>query len=119
MHLEEFSGMTPELVLQDFHAGILKEAVTCALLTDVAEEIELATRKRKLTYKACITQALNKMKNTLPFLLLAKTSAEMIRRILDIFGKSLISVEPGRQYPRRGLSGPKVQKHSFDYRNTR
>ena len=63
LQIEHISGATPEIALQDFHARILKECLTSAMLLDVDRHVSQTMSARKFTYKVCITQALAKMKN--------------------------------------------------------
>jgi len=118
IHIEHVSGMTPEMVLQDFHGRVFAECLTASLLTELEEEIENRTRGRKHVYRSCFTQALSKMKHVLALLFLRRRPAKIIKALMDIFSRSLVSIEPGRCYPRKGPGrfGSKAQSHSFGYR---
>lgn len=120
LQIEQISGTTPEIILQDFHARVLKEALTTAMVLDCQERIEIVNRRRKLDYKVCLTQALAKMKNTLPLLFLRPNPIPLVRDLMDIFTASLVAIEPGRMYPRNLPSGgTKSQSYSFGYRSNR
>lgn len=55
LEIEQLSGKKPEIVLQDFHARVLKESITVSMLLEVEERIEERTRNRKHRYQPCIT----------------------------------------------------------------
>ena len=121
LHIEQISGATPEIALQDFHARVLKEALTACLVLDCNEWLECTNRGKKYDYKICLTQALAKMKNALPLLCLRARPRRLIHDLLDVFRHSLISIEPGRSYPRNLPSnyGSKIQSFTFGYRPNR
>ena len=120
LQLEQISGVTPEIILQDFHARILKEALTTALVLDCQDRVDAINRRRKHDYKICLTQALANMKNALALLFLRPNPVPVIEDLHDIFSVSLIAIEPGRKYPRNlPKGGTKPQSYSFGYRSNR
>ncbi len=121
LQIEHLSGATPEIVLQDFHAAIFKECLTTSLVLDAQERVEQGNKNKKFNYKVCLAQALAKMKNTLPLLFLRTRLEPLVEDLLRIFTKSLISIEPGREYPRHrpGHSGGRTRWISFGYRLNR
>ena len=121
LQIEHISGATPEIALQDFHARVLKECPTSAMLLDVDRHISQTMTARKFNYKVCITQALAKMKNSLPLIFLRSNPASLIRKLLDVFAKSLVSLEPDRKFRRKrgGKCSSKTVTYTFGYRPNR
>ena len=121
LHMEHISGATPEVIRQDFHARVLKETLTAVMALDCSERIEQSNRKKKLNYQINLTQALAKMKNTLPLLLRRKNPGGLIKRMLEMLSQTLTSIEPGRKYPRRlpANRNTKTVCYTFAYRPNR
>ena len=85
MMLEDFSGLTPEIILQDFHAKVFAECLTSALILDVDDEIEAYNRKTKHKYRVSITECVAKMKNTLVLLFLRKSPVPLLNDLKKLF----------------------------------
>lgn len=115
--IEEVRGLTPELVRQEFHAKIFAECLTAALMLHLEPEIRSYSDRCSDEYKICITQALAKMKNTLPLLFLRSNVASIVRDISAIFMRSLVACVPGRKFKRRhsGKNARKIQTNSVGY----
>ena len=121
LEIEQISGETPEIIRQDFHARVLKSALVAAMTMDCQGDLLESNKRKKLNYKINLTQALAKMKNTLPLLFLRVDPNQMIEDLLDLFLKNLTSIEPGRSYPRKteGRRCIKTVTYSFAYRSNR
>lgn len=115
MKLEELSGSTPELVLQDFHAKVFSETLTTALALEIQDHLDDYNLTTRNTYALSITQALAKMKNTIVLLFLRKRVEPLIRELLTIFKKSLVERRPGRTCPRKGTGKNRVKIQTFSH----
>lgn len=100
--IEEFSGTSPEVVLQDFHAKVFAECLTEALTLQVSEEVDDYSASTKGDYKVCFSQALAKMKNALVLLFIRPRVKSLISDLLAIFKKRLVAIVPGRKFKRKG-----------------
>ena len=121
LRLEDFSGHTPEIIKQDFHAKVFAEALTAALTLDVEKELETHNLKTVHEYRICVTQALAKLKNTMVLLFFRKQWRKLLVTLEVILRKSLVDIVPGRKAKRGpcGAGSPKLVRPSLGYRYNR
>lgn len=111
--LEEFSGTSPETVLQDFHAKVFGECLTEALALTVSDTVDEYSTTTRGDYKVCFTQALSKMKNVLCLLFLRSKVRSLIDDLLEAFTKNLVEVVPNRHFRRKGSGKNRVKIKDF------
>ena len=121
LKLEDFSGVSTENILQDFHAKVFAECLSSALALELREYTDNYSLNTQNEYKISLTQVLAKMKNTIALLFLRPRIETLVGDLLAIFSKSLVNAIPGRRCHgnRRGNSGLKLQTHSTGYRCNR
>ena len=113
--IEEATGTTPEIVLQDFHAKVFAECLTEALILDVREEVTAYNKGKKRAYMICTAQALAKMKNVFVLLFWREDPTELIMDLRDVFVKNLTAIVPGRK-ARRKRAGKTILKYKLPSR---
>ncbi len=121
MMLEDFSGLTPEIILQDFHAKVFAECLTSALILDVDDQVEAYNLRTKHEYKVSITACVAKMKNTLVLLFMRRSPVPILGALRRLFVKCLVAMVPGRRFARKneGKCAAKLQISSMGYRKNR
>jgi len=121
MRIEEMTGTSPEIVLQDFHAKVFAECFTAALLLELREEVEAYCLTTRNEYKISFTQVIAKMKDTIVLLFLRKQPSRLIADLFKIFRKCLVDLKPGRRCRRKnaGRNAPKLQTQSMGYKFNR
>jgi hypothetical protein len=100
MEIENFSGKSVESVYQDFHSSIFTANLTSAIASETREAIEGTSKNRKHPYQINFTQALSKMKNTIVLLFNRFDITGILKRLLELFARSIEPIRPGRIFPR-------------------
>lgn len=121
LRIEDVSGLTPEIVLQDFHAKVFAESLGIAIALEIQEDVAKYSEGKRNEYKISLSQVMAKMKNSLVLLFVRSRVNQILDHLLKIFRKSLIECVPGRKYPRRhpGKNARKIQTQSMCYRYNR
>jgi hypothetical protein len=101
LDIEAASGMTPETLLQDFHAKVFAESLTTALTLELRDEVEAYCLTTRDEYKISLSQAASKMKDVLVLLFFRSKPMLLLIDLAEIFFKSLVAASPGRSYPRK------------------
>jgi hypothetical protein len=118
LEVENFSGRSPCILLQDFHAKIFAQNLT-AIFVFVAQWLaDDRYRQRRLAYRVNFANALSKMKNTLVRLFLHSSPLELAWQLLGKLASSVEAVRPGRSYP-RNLKKVRVPGFHGNYKRTR
>ena len=100
LKVEQFSGLSPENVRQDFHAKVFSEALASTLALEVSEHAEGYSETTEDEYCVSLTQVLAKMKNTLALLFLRGGWRTLLAELQEVFQKCLVARVPGRRAKR-------------------
>jgi len=114
MEIENFSGKSVESVYQDFHSTIFTANLVSAISSETREAIEETCKERKHPYQLNFTQALSKMKNTIVLLFTRLDIAGILKRLLELFAKSIEPIRPDRMFQRN--KKVKLQKFFTGYK---
>ncbi len=109
LEVENFSGLTPEAVEQDFHAKILVATLTAALSFAARREIEEPPRdgERRHPRRMNWTQAFGRMKHSIVLLFLDDNVEWIIERLTELFRALYDIHRPGRHFPRPARRKPR------------
>lgn len=118
LEIENFSGRSPWVVLQDFHAKIFAQNLT-AIIASLAQWLaDERYRHRQHVYRINFANALSKMKNNLVRLLLHTSPLDLCWRLMQRMADAVEAVRPDRTYP-RNLKKVRVPGFQPQYRRTR
>lgn len=118
LEIENFSGRSPWVVLQDFHAKIFAQNLTAIIATLAQWLADERYRHRQHAYRINFANALSKMKNNLVRLFLHRSPLELCWRLLQRMADTVEAVRPDRAYP-RNLKKVRVPGFQQQYRRTR
>lgn len=118
LEIENFSGRSPWVLLQDFHAKIFAQNLTAIIATLAQWLADERYRHRKHSYRINFANALSKMKNNLVRLFLHTSPLELCWRLLQRIADAVEAVRPSRSYP-RNLKKVRVPGFQQQYRRTR
>ena len=118
LEIENFSGRSPHVLLQDFHAKILAQNLTAIFVCLAQWLADEQYRHRKHRYAINFAHALSKMKNNLIRLFLLTSPLEIAWRLLEKIASSVEAVRPGRSYP-RNMKKVRVPGFQENYKRTR
>jgi len=96
--VEQFSGLTPLAIEQDFHAKIFA-ANLCACLSQEAQALVSSAKQSR--YRVNFSYALSACKNVLPRFLLNQFSPNNLHSLIALISNTLERCRPMRSYPRR------------------
>ena len=100
MEIENFSGKSARIILQDFHAKVLALNLS-AMMVWVAQVIaDRVYAKRNHRYQINFANALSVLKNDLIRYIASSSPWGMLMRLLSEIVESVEAVLPGRSYPR-------------------
>ena len=100
MEIENFSGKSAGIILQDFHAKVLALNLS-AMMVWVAQVIaDRVYAKRDHRYQINFANALSVLKNDLIRYIASSSPWGMLMRLLSEIVESVEAVLPGRSYPR-------------------
>ena len=100
MEIENFSGKSAGIILQDFHAKVLALNLS-AMMVWVAQVIaDRVYAKRDHRYQINFANALSVLKNDLIRYIVSNSPWGMLMRLLSEIVESVEAVLPGRSYPR-------------------
>ena len=100
VEIENFSGLSAQVIKQDFHAKIFVLNLT-AILTWVAQAIaDRLYKARKRPYRVNFTNALSKIKDNIVRLFLVDSARHLLTPLVLAMAGSVEAVRPNRSYPR-------------------
>ena len=101
VQIGNFSGKTVESIYQDFYAKTFTMNLVAAL-SHPAQTLVTENSKAKIhTYKINETQALSKIKDSIVLLFNQENIFDLLRKLFNLFIRSIEPVRPGRNYPRK------------------
>ena len=103
LEIENFSGRTPWVLLQDFHAKIFAQNLTAIFVRLAQWLADARYQHRRHGYRINFANALSKMKNNLVRLFLETSPLELSWRLLQRMADAVEAVRPGRKFPIRVL----------------
>jgi len=111
MEAENFSGKSVLSVYQDFHAKVFSKNLTAVLAFPANKTIEKQSAQKRYVYQLNFTQALSRMKDAIVLLFLKPGSGivNILKKLNNLFVKTIEPIRPGRKYPRKS----RVQKKGF------
>jgi hypothetical protein len=107
VEVENWSGKSALTIDQDFHAKVLALNLTAVLVRTAQEIVDDRGRDAVHPKQVNMTHALCAMKGALVRLLTRGNPLELLRRLIEIFARTVEPVRPRRSYPRR--KGPHLQ----------
>ena len=116
--IENFSGRTPWVLLQDFHAKIFAQNLTAIFVRLAQWLADARYQHRRHGYRINFANALSKMKNNLVRLFLETSPLELSWRLLQRMADAVEAVRPGRKFP-RDMKKVRVPGFQMQYRRTR
>ena len=118
LEIENFSGRTPWVLLQDFHAKIFAQNLTAIFVRLAQWLADARYQHRRHGYRINFANALSKMKNNLVRLFLETSPLELSWRLLQRMADAVEAVRPGRKFP-RDMKKVRVPGLQMQYRRTR
>jgi len=101
IEIENFSGLSAQVVQQDFYAKIFVLNLA-AILSWVAQAIaERVYKARKRAYRVNFTNALSKMKDNVIRLFIFDSPTQLLTSLALAMAASVEAVRPDRSYPRK------------------
>lgn len=105
LEIENFTGYSPDAVLQDFYATLFLANLAGALEYDLHEEIEAAhsSPENKYAYKMNVSMTISELKRTVVEMLAATSFIKRERLFLHITKRlknAVVPVRPNRSFPR-------------------
>lgn len=105
LEIENFTGYSPDAVLQDFYATLFLANLAGALEYDLHEEIEAAHSgpENKYAYKMNVSMTISELKRTVVEMLAATSFIKRERLFLHITKRlknAVVPVRPNRSFPR-------------------
>ena len=107
VEVENWSGKSALTIDQDFHAKVLALNLTAVLVRTAQEIVDDRGRDAVHPKQVNMTHALCAMKGALVRRLTRGNPLELLRRLIEIFARTVEPVRPRRSYPRR--KGPHLQ----------
>jgi DDE family transposase len=98
--VENFTGHTDRVILQDFHGALLMCNIHSLLVSEAEEEIPQKTGRRKYDRKINKTVSFGFMKDAMVSLLVQPDPQIRIDGLKDLFLRNTIPIRPGRSFPR-------------------
>lgn len=118
LELENFSGLSVRVVLQDCFAKLFTVNLT-AICTWVAQAIATARyRQRRREYRVNFAHALSGMKNTVVRLLVGTDTTELLTSLILAMAMTVEAVRPDRSFP-RNKKPAKLQGFHRNYKRCR
>jgi len=118
VELENFSGLSAQVIKQDFYAKIFVLNLT-AVLSWVAQAIaDRLYKARKRPYRVNFANALSKIKDNLVRLFLLDSAAPLLTPLVLAMAGSVEAVRPDRSYPRK-LKPAKLHGFHPNYKRCR
>jgi hypothetical protein len=118
LEIENFSGLSAQVLKQDFYAKIFVLNLT-AILTWVAQAIaDRLYRQRRHAYRINFANALSKMKDNVVRLFLLDSAGQLLTSLVLAMAASVEAVRPDRSYPRK-TKPAKLQGFHPNYKRCR
>jgi hypothetical protein len=114
VEVENWSGKSALSIFQDFHAKVLALNLTAVLASTAQAIVDDRCRADVHPKQVNMTHALCAMKDAVVRLLTRANPVELLRRLIDIFARTVEPVRPGRSYPRR--KGPRLHGYPMAYK---
>ena len=111
IEIGNFTGKSVLAIKQDFYARVFMSNLTAMLAFPIHDQIAEKHKDAKLVYKINWTQALAKMKISGMLLFFRKHPIRIIKKLHELFLKTISAVRPGRKYPRK----PKIIRKSYAF----
>ena len=118
LEIENFSGRSPWVLLQDFHAKIFAQNLTAIFVRLAQWLADARYQHRRHGYRINFANALSKMKNNLVRLFLETSPLDLSWRLLQRMADAVVAVRPGRKFP-RDMKKVRVPRFQMQYRRTR
>jgi hypothetical protein len=118
IEIENFSGKTPQVLLQDFHAKILSLNLATIFARAAQWLVDVRHRQRKHRYHVNFANVLSKMKNHIIRILLHTSPLDLCWSLIKKMVESVEAVRPDRSSP-RNLRKVRVPGFSGNYKRTR
>lgn len=116
--IENFSGLSAQVVKQDFYAKIFVLNLT-AILSWVAQAIaDRLYQDRKHPYRVNFANALSKMKDNIVRLFLFDAATQLLTPLVLVMASNVEAVRPDRSYPRK-IKPAKLQGFHPNYKRCR
>lgn len=105
LEIENFTGYSPDAVLQDFYATLFLSNLAGALEFDLHEEIEAAHAcpENKYKYRMNLNMTISELKRVVIEMLMAKNKVKRLQlfcRMKNRLTKAVVPVRPNRSFPR-------------------
>jgi hypothetical protein len=114
VEVENWSGKSALTICQDFHAKVLALNLTAVLVSTAQKIVDDRCRADVHPKQVNMTHALCAMKAAVVRLLTRANPVELLRRLIEIFARTVEPVRPGRSYPRR--QGPRLYGYPMAYK---
>ena len=120
LEIENFTGYSPDAVLQDFYATLFLSNLVAALEFDLRDEIKAAhsNPENKYTYKMNVSLAISELKRSVIEMIAAPSlirRKHLFRQIRKRLIKAVVPVRPDRSFPRerkhKAAKFPQNKKH--------
>ena len=115
MEVESFTGQSVHAVYQEFYASIFLSYLQSVITneSDIQEEIENISLRRKYDYQINKTSALSFLKETIVSLFRRGSFDKIIRYIKSKAIKNILPIRPDRKFERKfPISKPKIYMHN-------
>ena len=104
LEIENFTGYSPDAILQDFYASLFLANLAGALEFDLHEEIEAAHSdpKNKYEYRMNLNMTISELKRVVIEMLISKSNLKRLRlfgRMKSRLMKAVVPVRPNRNFP--------------------
>lgn len=105
LEIENFTGYSPDAILQDFYASLFLANLAGALEFDLHEEIEATHSKpeNKYEYRMNLNMTISELKRVVIEMLITKSKLKRLRlfgRMKSRLMKAVVPVRPNREFPR-------------------
>ena len=115
--IENWSGLSPDSVYQDFHATIFSKNLAAILAHPAQDVIDLLHIDHKHDYKTNMTNLISKLKDTVVFLFWDHSILPLLQALWEQIIRTTEPIRPNRSFPRN----KKVKRRRFptNYKSTR
>jgi len=117
LEVENWSGLSPESVYQDFYAAFFTKNLAAILAQPAQTVVAAATTNRKHRYQVNMTNLISKLKDTVVFLFLDKQVRPLLHRLWEQMVHTIEPIRPNRSYPRTHRVHRK--RYPMNYKSTR
>jgi hypothetical protein len=114
VEVENWSGKSALTICQDFHAKVLALNLTAVLVSTAQNVVDDRYRDDVHPKQVNMTHALCALKRAVVRLLTSANPLDLLRRLIEIFARTVEPVRPGRSYPRR--KGPRLHGYHMAYK---